>query len=394
MSVPDAQRKLLEGVCAITGDEERALGEALGAVLAEPATAAVAVPPFDNSAMDGYAFHSGDLPNQDPSMPVSMRIQAGIHPEPLPPGTAARIFTGAVLPKGADTVVMQERCAENDGRVTISGDFRIGANIRRAGEDIAAGTQIVEAGQVLLPQHLGLLASAGIARVRVKRPLKVSVLATGDELVAPGTPLKPGQIYNSNAGMLAGMLKRMGCAVRCGEQVADTEAATVDAISRSARSADLVLSCGGVSVGEADFVRSAIESQGQLELWKVAVKPGKPLAFGRVGDTPILGLPGNPVSAFVTFCLFAAPVIRKMQGRNQWLPAAIPVAAAFSTTGGSREEYLRVRLRDGQLQRDAQQGSAMMSAVVRADGLARVSIHCTVSPGDRLDFFPFSCLLD
>lgn len=392
-TVTEARRRLLEAVAPVTGTETLSLTDALGRVLARDALASTNVPPADNSAMDGYALARKDLEATGGSLAVSARIHAGQAPAPLAIGTAARIFTGAPIPEGADTVVMQENCHESDGQVHITRPPPKGANIRRAGEDLTAGQTVVESGQRLGPAELGLLASTGIEQVPVYHRLRVIVLSTGDELVSPGSPLGPGQIYNSNATVLVGLLKRLECSVVSVAQVADSREATRKALTRAAATADLVISSGGVSVGEADFVKETVEELGTLDLWKIAVKPGKPLAFGRIDRTPFLGLPGNPVAVFVTFCLFAAPVIRQMQGRTTPMPTPLRVPAGFDQPAGKREEYLRVRPEDGCIRSYRHQGSGVLSSVAWADGLARIPIGQSVASGDLLEYFSFDALL-
>jgi len=392
-TVTEARARLLAAVSPHRRRDSVSLDVAMGRVLADDVQAAFNVPPNDNSAMDGYVLRYADFEATAGVLPVSARIQAGDAPDPLRPGTAARIFTGAVVPEGGDTVVMQEKTAERDGRVRIDGNIAQGDNIRRAGEDLETGKTIIAAGRRLRPQELGLLASTGIGQVEVFSRLQVALLSTGDELVAPGTALAPGQIYNSNDAVLRGLLQSMGCDIVVCEHVADTPQATRRALMQAAGQADLVLTTGGVSVGEADYVKAAVEELGRLDLWKIAVKPGKPLAFGRVSDTVLVGLPGNPVSAFVTFCLFAAPVIRKMQGRHDPFPAALEAPAGFSQPAAKREEYVRVRLEQGHLQRYPHQGSGVLSSVVWADGLARIPADTAVAVGDPVGYFGFEALL-
>ncbi|MFU8833171.1 MAG: gephyrin-like molybdotransferase Glp [Wenzhouxiangella sp.] len=394
-AVGDARARLLAAVEPVCASVETPLDDALGRVLAGSARAVTDVPPADNSSMDGYAFKRTELHGTDSGLPLSARVHAGQSPAPLESGTAVRIFTGAVIPEGADTVAMQENCREADGRVSVDPLPEAGANIRRAGEDLRAGEVIIEAGRRLQPQDLGLLASTGIDRVAVFEPLVVAILSTGDELVPPGRALAPGQIYNSNASVLAGLLHRLGCKVITADSVADTADATRAALERAAGQADLVISSGGVSVGEADHVKNTVAEIGQLDLWKISVKPGKPLAFGRIGTTPFLGLPGNPVSVFVTFCLFAAPVIRRMQGRADALPEPLPVPAGFAIDKpGNREEYLRVRVESGKIVPYPHQGSGVLSSVAWAHGLAKIPIGSTVAPGDRVEYFGFEALLN
>lgn len=391
--VAEARARLIEAVSPVDATETAALESALGRVLAGAVRARFDVPPADNSAMDGYAVNTIDLERAGGVLPISARIQAGDAPASLADGSAARIFTGALVPAGADAVVMQEKAHEADGQVHIEELPPPGNNIRRAGEDLRAGEEILAAGIRLRPQDLGLLASTGIERVELRRRLAVSLLSTGDELIDPGQPLGPGQIYNSNQPLLAGLLDALGCDIVAVGHVADTPAATRRALERAADEADLIVSTGGVSVGEADYVKAAVERLGRLDLWKIAVKPGKPLAFGQVGDAVFVGLPGNPVSAFVTFCLFAAPVIRRMQGRGDLMPEAIRVPAAFAAAAPGREEYLRVRLCQGRLERYPHQGSGVLSSVAWADGLARLPVGQAVAAGDRVEYFPFEGLM-
>lgn len=392
-SVAEARARLVEAVAPVDGTETLALESALGRVLTGAVRARVDVPPADNSAMDGYAVNTADLERAGGVLPVSARIQAGDAPGALAAGSAARIFTGAVVPDGADAVVMQEKAREADGRVHIEDLPPPGNNIRRAGEDLRAGAEILAGGTRLRPQDLGLLASTGIERVELRRRLRVSVLSTGDELVDPGHSLAPGQIYNSNQPLLSGLLASLGCEIVAVRHVADTPEATRQALETAADEADLIVSTGGVSVGEADYVKAAVEQLGRLDLWKIAVKPGKPLAFGQVGNAVFVGLPGNPVSAFVTFCLFGAPVIRRMQGRADLMPEAIRVPANFAAPAPKREEYLRVRLDQGRLERYPHQGSGVLSSVTWADGLARIPTETAVATGDRIDYFPFEGLM-
>ncbi len=393
-TVTEARHRLLEATGPVTGTETLALDESAGRVLATEAIAASDVPPADNSAMDGYAFAMEDLQAAGGTLPVSARVHAGQAPDRLADKSAVRIFTGAVIPEGADTVVMQENCHETDNRVTVADIPATGANIRRAGEDLSAGQVILGPGRRLQPQDLGLLASTGIDRTTVYRRLAVAVLSTGDELVEPGRKLRPGQIYNSNATVLKALLEKLGCRVISADQVADTREATRKALTDTAAEADLVISSGGVSVGEADFIKQAVEELGRLDLWKISVKPGKPLAFGQVDNTPFIGLPGNPVAVFVTFCLFAAPVIRNMQGRANPFPQPLKGPAGFVRDQSSkREEYLRVRAEDGWLRTYPHQGSGVLSSVAWADGLARIPIGKRVAEGDLLEYFSFESLL-
>ncbi|HQU16122.1 MAG: molybdopterin molybdenumtransferase MoeA [Chromatiales bacterium 21-64-14] len=373
---------------------------ALGRVLSESQVAAVDVPPWDNSAMDGYAVRSADLqPGGETRLAVSQRIPAGRAAAALAPGTAARIFTGAPVPDGADAVVIQEICVPGDGTVTVRGNAAPGANIRRAGEDIRAGSEILVAGTQLGPQHLGLAASVGLARLPVYRRLRVAIFSTGDELVRPGVPLGPGQIYNSNHYTLTGLLRGLGCETADLGVVPDRLDATCVALERAAAHADLILTSGGVSVGEEDHLKPAVERLGRLELWRIAVRPGKPLAFGQVGGTPIIGMPGNPVSLFVTFCLFARPFILRAQGRTDAGLIPIPAPADFDwPCPDRRREYARARLvRDAaggvRVQLHPSRSSGVLSSVTWANGLAVIPEGRALKRGDPVDFLAFPELL-
>ena len=357
------------------------------------------VPAWDCSAMDGYAVRSGDLVGETPRLRVAQRIAAGSAGGALEPGTAARIFTGAPLPPAADTVVIQEACERDGDDVVIKRIPRPGANIRRAGEDIGACTTVIAAGTRLGPAHLGLAASVGIAELEVRGKPRVALFCSGDELVMPGQPIGPGQIYNSNQFTARALLQVLGCEVIDLGIVEDSLEATCDALARGAAAADLVLATGGVSVGEEDHVKPAVERLGSLDLWKIAIRPGKPLAFGRVGDTPFIGTPGNPVSLFVTFVLFARPFILRMQGREDVAPVVVSAVTDFDwPKPDERREFVRARLEpaaDGGLVVKVypSRSSAVLSSVAWANGLAVIPEGQALARGDRVDFLPFSELL-
>jgi len=402
LSVEEALGLLLAHARPIEGTEPVPIMEGLGRVLAEPLYSAIDVPGWDNSAMDGYALRAADLVPTGGLLRVAQRIPAGAAGKPLEPGTAARIFTGAPVPQGADTVVIQEVCSTQGDSVQVPVDVRAGANIRRAGEDIAAGSEVLAAGTRLAPQHLGLAASVGVPEIAVYRRLRVAVFSSGDELVMPGDPLGPGQIYNSNRFTLRGLLAAMGCEVTDLGIVEDTLEATVETLSKAAREADLILASGGVSVGEEDHVKPAVERLGSLDLWRVAIRPGKPLAFGHIGvrRTPFIGAPGNPVSLFVTFCLFARPFIRRLQGMEEVVDAqTFRVRAGFEwTKPAERREFLRGRLApaaDGEPEVTLypSRSSAVLSSVVWANGLVVVPEGQVLKKGDWVSFLPFSELL-
>ncbi|WP_223879242.1 molybdopterin molybdotransferase MoeA [Chitinimonas arctica] len=382
-----------------TGDcESLALADCDGRVLAQALVAPIAVPAFDNSAMDGYAVHLADFDAIPISLPVVQRIAAGSQGLPLAPGSAARIFTGAPVPAGCNAVVPQEDTQADGDTVRLLASIRNGQHIRHVGEDIALADTVIAAGQVLAPQHLALAASIGIAHLTVRTRLRVGLLCTGDELVQPGQPLPPGGVYNSNQFAIATLLARLGCRVRDYGKVVDTYEATVAAMRLAASENDVVISCGGVSVGEEDHVKAAVSALGRLDLWRIAIKPGKPLAFGKLGQADFIGLPGNPVSAFLTFVLLARPFLLKRMGADVSAPRAIHVPADFAWPGaGQRREFLRARLvggDDGRLlaQLYPSQGSAVMSGLAWADGLVDVPAGGRIETGDSVRYLPLEQL--
>ncbi len=386
---------LLDRARRVSETETVAISAALGRVLATPQMASITVPPLDNSAMDGYAVRLADVTKSGVSLPVSQRIAAGTVGELLRAGTAARIFTGAPVPPGADAVLMQEDCTAVGDDVVINTLPRPGENIRRAGEDIEAGAQILAAGTRFGPAEMGLAASVGLAELPVYRRLKVACFFTGDELVTPGAVLAPGQIYNSNRYTLTGLINDLGCELIDLGIVPDTLEATEAALKRAAREADVIVTSGGVSVGEADYVKTAVEALGRVEMWKVAMKPGKPVVFGYVNGADFIGLPGNPVSAFVTFCLFVRPFLLKRMGVADVLYRAHAVQADFAwPRPGVRREFLRARVQpDGKLALFPNQGSGVLTSCTWADGLVDLEIGATVKPGEWVRFIPFSELL-
>ena len=364
------------------------LGAAAGRVLVDDLCAPRDQPPRAISAMDGYAIRCADL-NGSP-LPISQRVPAGVPPQPLQLGTAARIFTGAQIPAGADAVVMQERCELSEAGVAIQTPAKPGDNIRRAGEDLAVGCEVLAAGRVLRPAALGLAASVGCAKLTVFTPVRVALFFTGDELMMPGEALRPGAIYNSNRFVLRALLEDMGIVVRDLGIVADDLAQTQAALRDAAHGADLVLTCGGVSVGEEDHVKAAVQAEGELDTWKIAIKPGKPLAFGRVANTPFIGLPGNPVSAFVTFVSLVQPYLRKRQGLSEQLAPAVMLRADFAwPKADARREFLRVRRNaNGGLDLHPRQGSGVLSSCDWADGLVSNPGGQVIAVGDSVAFHP------
>lgn len=362
-----------------------------GRVLAQKVVSDICVPPADNSAMDGYALRVEDFTSTDIALPVSQRIPAGHMPEPLASGSAARIFTGALIPAGANAVVMQEQCLAQGQSVQITQPPKLGQNIRRAGEDINTGATVLEAGVLLRGQELGLIASVGVAQIDVFARLRVAVFFTGDELVMPGEPLRAGTIYNSNRYVLRGLLENLGCLVTDLGIVPDQLDATRAALREAAQGNDLIITCGGVSVGEEDHVKAAVEAEGTLSSWKVAIKPGKPLAFGRIGQTPFMGLPGNPVSSFVTFVCLGTPYIRASQGLAQFMPQPFKVRAAFDwSRPDARREFLRVRRNaQGEAELFSHQGSGVLTSCAWADGLINNPPGQAFKSGDWVEFLPF-----
>ena len=394
-----AVEQLVAAAVPLSGRESVGLRDGLGHVLAEPVVSSIDVPGWDYSAMDGYALCAADCPAEGVSLPVSQRIPAGASPQPLVAGTAARIFTGAPIPAGADAVVMQEACEATEGAVMIHARVAAGSNIRRRGEDIQSGDVVVAAGTRLLPQHLGLAASVGVAELAVCRRPRVALFASGDELVMPGSPLAPGKIYNSNLFTATALLQALGCEVIDLGIVEDTLEATKEALRRGAREADLIFASGGVSVGEEDHVKPAVEALGSLDMWKIAIRPGKPVAFGHVDGTPFIGSPGNPVSLFVTFLLFVRPFLLRMQGREDWRVVAMQAKADFDwPRPDKRREFHRARLAYDEagvarLSVHPSRSSGVLSSVTWANGLAVIPEGRVLKPGDELTFLPFNELL-
>jgi molybdopterin molybdotransferase len=399
ISVDDAMAHLLGAARAVTDTEKIDTIAATGRVLAEDIVSAIDVPPLDSSAMDGYGVRSADLASGPATFPVSQRIPAGQLGVPLAAGTVARIFTGARIPEGVDAVVMQESCEAAGDKVTVKQIPKAGEWIIRRGADIAKGARILARGKRLRPQDIGLAASVGSAQLTVFRRLRVAVFSTGDELVMPGEPLPPGAIYNSNRYLLNGLLKRMRCEVADFGIVPDKLAATRAVLREAAAGNDLIVTSGGVSVGEEDHVRPAVEAEGALSMWKIAMKPGKPLSFGRIGDeggAAFIGLPGNPVSSFVTFLVFVRPYILKRQGATEDAAQALSLRAGFDwPKPDARREFLRVKLNaQGELELFPNQASAVLTSTVWADGLIDNPERQAIKRGDLVRYLPFAGLMD
>ena len=398
ISADDALARLLAAVAPLGRTENVTTPEAWGRVLARDVVSPVSVPPEDNSAMDGYAIRLADLGGAaDAVLPVSQRIAAGRPGQPLAAGTAARIFTGAQVPAGADAVVMQEHCEAiaSDapfGAVRVNELPSPGMAIRRQGEDVMQGRVVLAAGHRLDAAAIGLAATVGMARLDVAARPRVALFSTGDELVMPGEPLPPGAIYNSNRFMLGALLRGQGCVVTDLGNVPDRLDATRAMLREAAAGHDLILSSGGVSVGEEDHLKPALAAEGRLDLWAIAIKPGKPLAFGAVrrvgGETWFIGLPGNPVSSHVTFTLFVRPVLARLQGARATLPVGVPVRADFAwPRPDKRREFLRVRRNDaGGLDLYRNQGSGVLTSLAWGDGLADIAPGQVVRPGDLVRF--------
>ncbi len=394
----DALEHLLAQAKPIERTETLPLAQTLGRVLANDILVPADVPPADNSAVDGYAVRAADTVSGQPLL-VSARVAAGQAPGVLEPGTAVRIFTGSEIPAGADAVVMQERTEPRGDGIAITAEVTAGQNIRRQGQDLRGGDVALTAGTPVRPQEMGLLGSMGMGSVEVRQRLRVAVFSTGDELVEPGQPLQPGQIYNTNRFTLAGLLQQIGCElVRC-ETLQDDRESTRKALLDAAAEADLVITSGGVSVGEEDHVRVVLEESGELSLWRMAIKPGKPLAFGSLNGTPVLGLPGNPAAVLVTFLMAAVPYIRRCQGNQRYLPLGERLPAGFSTDKASfRREFLRARkeVRDGEtvVTIYPNQSSGVLSSACWAGGLAVVPEDTTITSGDPVLYYAFSELLE
>jgi molybdopterin molybdotransferase len=390
LSVDDALEVLLSKARAVVDIEEVPTIEATNRVLARAQCSTMDVPPMDNSAMDGYAVRVQDLKHD--RLKVTQRIQAGAIGRPLEPGTAARIFTGAPIPPGADAVVMQEHCEIRGDEVLIRKAPKAGDWIRLAGSDVRKGGEILPAGKRLLPQDTGLAASVGIKTLPVFRRIRLGLFFTGDELVMPGEPLAPGRIYNSNRFTLRGLAEVFGCEVRDYGIVPDSLDATREVLRRAAAECDVIVTSGGVSVGDADYVKPAVEAEGALLMWKIAMKPGRPLAFGSIKQAFFIGLPGNPVSSFVTFLLFVRPFVLRTQGVSDVLPRAVGARADFAwPEPDARQEFLRVKWNaQGGLDLYPTQDSAVLTSTAWADGLVDNPPRHAIRKGDMVRFLPYS----
>ena len=402
MTAADALAFIDTRIARVAEVESLPLAQARGRILSDDLVASGNVPPHDNAAVDGFAFRSGDIKDGAPTrFRIAGRAAAG-HPATAPasPDEAIRIFTGAVMPAELDTIAMQEDCTSDDSEVTIPPGLRPGANCRQTGEDITSGAIILRAGQILRPQDIGLAAAAGNALLSVRERLRVAVFSTGDEIVEPGAPLPAGAIHDANRYTLIALLEGMGCAVRDLGILPDQSAAIATGLTSAATDSDLVVTSGGVSVGEEDHVRGAVEKLGRLHFWRLAIRPGRPLALGQIGNTAFVGIPGNPVAVMVTFLMFVRPLVHRLAGAAATPPRRFPVAAKFKCgKKQGRREWVRARL-DGtqgdlpaawRFERD---GAGILSSMVESDGLIELAEDIThVSPGDVLPFIPYSELL-
>ncbi len=405
LTAQQALDHLLSNAVTVNESEKVNTQAALGRVLTEDVKSLVDVPPLDNTSMDGYAVRCADTVTPGQTLRIAQRIPAGSIGTQLEPGTAARIFTGAPVPPGADAVVMQEDCTVGDqpDQVTINVAPTLGQWIRRSGEDLTTGKTCLTAGTFLRPQELGVAASAGLTHLNVKRRVKVAAFFTGDELALPGEPLKPGGIYNSNRDTLLACLKSLGCDATDLGIVPDRLDATREALRKASKDHDLIITSGGVSVGEEDHIKPAVTAEGRLDLWQIAIKPGKPLAFGAVrkssepkdGEAWFVGLPGNPVSSFVTFLLFVRPFILKLQGREAKHLQSYLMRADFDwLKADRRNEFLRVKINDqGGLDLYPNQSSGVLTSASWGDGLVDCPPNQSIKAGELVKYIPFDALL-
>ena len=403
MSVDEAVAIIATRVSAVDEIEAVPLGSADGRILAGDISASLPLPPFTNSAVDGYAVRSSDLPlREEAAFPVSGRIQAGASAhQPVKPGHAFRIFTGAPMPEGADTVFMQEDVrVDAAGKVVVPAGLRPGANVRAAGEDIQLGTAALGGGLRLRPQDVALAAAFGLTQIDVRRRIRVAVFSTGNELVSPGSLRQSAQLYDSNRFMLMAMLARLGCEVRDLGILRDDRAALAQGLKKAAATNDLILTSGGVSTGEEDHVKAAVEDVGRLVLWRMAIKPGRPVAMGIIGGTPFIGLPGNPVASFVTFVHVVRPTVLALSGAQPLPLMPMPVRAGFTYKKKiARREYVRVSLHkmdDGRLEatKFPREGAGLLSSLVDTDGLVELGEEITqVAPGQTVGFLGYASLM-
>jgi molybdopterin molybdotransferase len=402
LPIEAARAMILERVGVVAGREVVGLREAAGRTLAEDIVAGLAIPGFTNSAVDGYAVRFDDLdPAAETTLRLVDRIPAGHRPgAAVVPGSTARIFTGAILPDGYDTVIMQEDCRAEGDLVAIRPGIKRGANRRLAGEDVAKGAVALRAGKRLGPSDIGLIAALGRTEVPVRRRLAAALFSTGDEVREPGDELGPGQIYDANRFMIAACLERLGVAVTDRAIVADRPALLTEALTDAAEHHDLIVTSGGVSTGDEDHVRAAVAGRGSLFFWRLAIKPGRPVAVGQIGDVPVIGLPGNPVAALITFTAVARPLIEALSGTTPAIPRRFRVVSGFSyKKKAGRREYVRASLErgEGSLSRACRfpkEGAGMLTSLTETDGLVELAEELTeLAAGAEVDFIPYSELM-
>ena len=392
LSVDQALDQILADAKCLVDTEKVGIKNANGRVLAQAISAQLSMPPFDQSAMDGYAFKLNELLDSK-TLPIKQRVPAGQAPGKHIPGSAARIFTGAPIPAGADCVVIQENTKIDGENVCLGGDMSQWQNIRKQGEEVTQGDTVIQAGIRLDPPLVGICATHGLAQLNVYQRLRVGVMSTGDELLEPGSPLEPGKIYNSSRYLLQGLVEELGFEFVDVGIVGDSFEDTKQAITRATEQCDVLLTTGGVSVGEEDHVKNALDELGEINVWKLTIKPGKPLAFGHANNTPVFGLPGNPGSTLVTFLILARPYLMVAQGRQYSGERSVPVATNFDHKAGTRQEYMRVQVQDNRLVLFNNQSSARLSSAGWAHGLAIQAVDQSVAKGDPLDYLSFATLL-
>lgn len=391
LTVEQAKDKILDGEVSVADVENVVTLYAAGKIAAEDIVSSINVPPLDNSQMDGYAVNVEDFSIGQLRFQISQKIFAGHVGTPLKRGTCVRIFTGAPLPEGANAVIPQEEVLEEDGYAIFKEQPKKGRFVRKAGCDIKQGDVVLKKGDRLTPPAMGLVASVGVSNLKVYKAIRVALFFTGDELSMPGEELVKGGIYNSNRFILRGFLHQLGCEVVDYGNIPDTKEATRSAFIKAAEKSDLIITSGGMSVGDADYIKGAVEELGELQMWKIAVKPGKPVAKGRIFGIPFIGLPGNPVSGLVTFLLFAQPLILRLSGRSEVNVKTYHLPTNFDYHCGDRREFIRVRRNtEGQLENYRTQNSAVLSSCTWADGLADIAANKDLKKGDLVTYIPFS----
>ncbi len=401
LPIDELERLIRERITPVTQTEAVAVNRARGRVLAQDVIAPVSLPPYDNSAVDGFAVRHADLNAAgDTRLKVVERLTAGLSAaRPLAPGEAVRIFTGAPMPENADTVFMQEDCRVDGDQVVLPAGLALGANRRLSGEDVQAGSIILPAGRVLSAQHVALAAAVGLTRLDVRRRLRVALFSTGDEIIEPGSSLPKAATYDANRVLLAALLEQMGVEVSDGGILRDNPEQVALALQDAARDHDLVLTSGGVSTGEADHVRETMEKIGTLVFWRIGIKPGRPVAMGVLDGTALVGLPGNPVAAFITFVRVVRPLLLQLAGAQNEPLVPLPVRAAFAyRKKKGRREYVRVKLAraaDGTLEahKFPQDGAGVITSLTETDGLIELPEDLiTVEPGATVGFLPYAVL--